>query len=433
MLLKFIGKKRQYAIGLRWAVDSRHGIESIQFNTDLHYGVMLTIPEKINRKLKLVALCDASHNKAVCLSGLLASKYKHLILVHRLSDTIYWVCVIKNNSIWSGMDVLKATAGDYIADYSSVQTVIDIAKAEFTADGIDLRNIALATETASQEYTDFKVIDFPAFVGKIKNTHGYVIHYLQPSKILLRKIIILFLVLVTAGIAIYYVQQQRLVSYLLHQQQMAEEAQQRQAAQEKVNYFSTLHTTLRNQYGAVVITNALRLLDSLPLQSHGWSLTSATYTPQSPRALNLKLSRSSYGTLNSFLYAYTATAENGTIAADNNTGTKMFIVPTLPLAQNNTPISDALLTQSIPKETYRLTSYMQVNTELFSFQPQAATGGDSAYQVHATNFNISGQKLWQLMQLQQALVSFPTLVINSIKFDVANYEMSWTIGGTIYA
>ncbi len=67
MLLKFAGVKTQYAIGMRWAVDDRRGLEAIQANTDLHYGVMLDINEKISRKLKLVALADGSHNKAICL------------------------------------------------------------------------------------------------------------------------------------------------------------------------------------------------------------------------------------------------------------------------------------------------------------------------------------------------------------------------------
>lgn len=431
MLLKFAGIKTQYAVGLRWAVDSRSGIESIQFNTDLYYGIMLEVPEKINRKLKLVALCDSSHNKAICLSGLLASKYQHLILVHRISDVAYWTCIIKNNSVWSGVDVPKATAGDYVGDYGFVQAVIEAAKTEFTAEGIDLESILLATETASQDYPDFAVINLPEFVKKIKKNSQYTIRYLQPSKIFFRKIIILVMIVIAVGAAAYYIYQQRLVTLLLHQQQIEAEKQRLLTAQQKVNYFSNLQQSIHKQRGDVVLKNVFTILNAVPLQSQGWNLASAVYNTQSPTALTLSLTRSDYGTLNSFLYAYSKTAENGDIAADNNKGTKVFTLTNMSLAENSPTISEDILTQTIPKESYRLISYMQLNTELFGFKLQERSV--SQYHVSATKFEIRGDKLWKLMQLKDVLPTFPTLVINTIKFTVTNYDMNWTIEGMIYA
>lgn len=431
MLLKFAGTKRQYGIGLRWAVDNRSGIESIQFNTDLHYGIMLDIPEKINRKLKLVALCDSSHNKAICLSGLLASKYQSLILVHRISDSAYWACIIKNNSVWSGVDVSKATAGDYVGDYLSVQAVIEAAKTEFTAEGIDLTNILLASETASQDYSDFSVIDLSEFVTKIKQSSQYVIRYLQPSKILFRKIILLVVVVIAAAIAAYYIQQQRLVTRLLHQQQIEEEKQKVLAAQMKVNYFEKIKNSLHHQAGSVVVQNILTLLNLVPLESQGWNLVSANYSAQAPRTLELELARSEYGTLNSFLYAYSNTLENGQIASDNNSGIKQFTVKNMPLAEGSSTVSEEMLTQSIPEQSYRLISYMQANIALYNFKLNQRSV--SQYQVNSTSFEIHGDKLWKLMQLKEALSSFTTLVINKIKFTVVSYDMDWTIEGVIYA
>lgn len=431
MLLKFAGVKTQYAVGLRWAVDDRSGIEAIQFNTDLHYGIMLEIKEKISRKLKLVALCDASHNKAICLSGLLASQFKNLILVHRVSDSIYWVCVVKNNTVWSGMDVPKATAGDFLGDYLSVNEVVEIARAEFIADGIDVQEVMHCTDTASEDYPTFKKVDFFTFVTKLKKNSKYIIRYLQPSKILIRKIIIVVVLAIGVIVGAYYIQQQRLITRLIHQQQIEEERQRQLAIQQKINYFASIQKTIRYQVGYAVLDNVLLVLNLVPLQSQGWSLVAASYNVQSPLSLALNLSRSDYGTLDSFLYAYSKTAQNGMVGQDNNTGEKTFSATGLTLKEGPIKISQESLTQSIPRERYRLISYMQLNQGMFGFQLKDKT--KSQYGVNSATFAITGDKLWKLIQLKKALISFPTLTINKIKFTVNDYDMSWTIEGEIYA
>lgn len=431
MLLKFAGVKTQYAIGLRWAVDDRSGIEAIQFNTDLHYGVMLNIKEKISGNLKLVALADQTHNKAICLAGLLASRYKNLIVVHRLSDSIYWACIIKNNAVWSGIDVPKATAGDFVSGFASVSEVVEIAKAEFISEGIDLSGILLCSDTASEDFSDFKAIDFFSFVTKLKKERTYVVRYLQPSKILLRKIILSVILVIGLIFAAYYVHQQRLLTLLLHQQQIEQERQRQLVIQAKINYFAQIERTIQKQVGYAVIKNVFNVLDLIPLQSQGWNLTSATYNAQSSKSIVLSLVRSEYGTLDSFLYAYSKTPMNGAIDKSNNAGVKTLTFDHLTLEEGPAKIAESSLVQSIPRESYRLISYMQLNTEMYAFQLKGTS--KSQYGVTSTTFQISGEKLWQLAQLRKALLNFPTLVIHGLKFTVNDYDMSWAIEGEIYA
>lgn len=431
MLLKFAGIKTQYAIGLRWAVDDRRGIEAIQFNTDLHYGVMLNIKEKISNKLKLVALADETHNKAICLAGLLASQHKDLILVHRMSDAVYWACIVKNNAVWSGVDVPKATAGDFIGSFTSVSEVIDLAKTEFRAEGIDLQDILLCTDTASEDFPDFKAIDFFAFVANLKKNSVYTVRYLQPSKILLRKIALLVVSIIVLIGAIYYIQQQRLVTRLLHQQQIEQERQRQLQIQARIDYFVQIQQTIQHRIGYAVVKNVLTILNFIPLQSQGWNLTSATYDARAPKSISLSLTRSDYGTLDSFLYAYSKTPMNGVVGPDNNTGVKMLTFSDVVLEEGPVKIAEESLTQAIPRESYRLISYMQLNKEMFGFQLKNKS--TSQYGVNSATFQVSGEKLWQLIQFKKALLSFPTLTIADIQFIVSDYDMSWKVEGEIYA
>ena len=431
MLLKFAGVKTQYAIGLRWAVDDRRGIEAIQFNTDLHYGVMLAIKEKISHKLKLVALADQTHNKAICLAELLASRYQNLILVHRISDSVYWACIIRNHAVWTGVDVPKATAGDFVSGFASVSEVVEIAKAEFIAEGIDLQGILMCTDTASEDFPDFKAIDFFAFVTKLKKDSTYTVRYLQPSKMLMKEIAAFVLLIIVLIFAVYYIQQQRLVTRLLHQQQIEEERQRQQEIQAKADYFIQIQQSIQHKAGYAVVKNVLTVLNFIPLQSQGWDLKTANYNTQSPKSLSLSLTRSDYGTLDSFLYAYSKTAMNGTVSADNNSGVKTLTFDNITLEEGPAKIAESSLTQTIPRESYRLISYMQLNKEMFKFQLKDKSR--SQYGVNSAGFQVGGEKLWQLIQFKKALVSFPTLTITSIQFGVSDYDMSWTIEGEIYA
>ena len=74
---------------------------------------------------------------------------------------------------------------------------------------------------------------------------------------------------------------------------------------------------------------------------------------------------------------------------------------------------------------------MQLNKEMFKFQLKDKSR--SQYGVNSAMFQVSGEKLWQLIQFEKALESFPTLTIATIKFVVSDYDMSWTVEGEIYA
>lgn len=431
MLLKFAGIRKQYAIGMRWAVDDRRGIEAIQFNTNLHYGIMLDVREKNSRRLKLVALADDTHKKAICLAGLLANQYENLILVHRMSDVAYWVCIIKNHAVWTGVDVPKATAGDFVGGFVSVSEVIEIAKAEFVTDGVNLQNIVFCSETANEDFGDFQLVDFFTFITKLKKNRTYVVRYLEPSKILLRKILLLAMFVIGLLIAGYYIQQKRLVTRLIYQQQIEQERQQQLARQAKADYFSHIQNTLHTRSGNVVVQNVFMLLQMIPLQSAGWNLVSSTYNSQDPRTMLVFLKRSEYGTLDSFLNAYSQSPTNGAIDSSNNSGRKTLTFSDVKLQEATNKITEDFLTVQIPREAYRLISYMQLNTDVYKFQLKNKT--KSQYGVNSMTFSLAGDQLWQLMQLNTLLTEFPTLMISSISFTVNNFDMSWALEGEIYA
>lgn len=431
MLIKFAGIKKQFAIGMRWAVDDRKGIENIQFNTGLNYGIISDLKEKGSKRFKLVALGDETHKNAICLSSLLASQYENLILIHRISDAAYWVCVIKNHTVWTGIDVPKSTAGDFVGSLISVSEVVEHAKAEFSADGIDLDSVMMSTETASDDFREIKIIDFHDFISKLKKSRAHIVRYLEPSKILLRKIIILVF-LIIAGISVfYYIQQQRLITRLIHQQQIEEERQRKLAIEARINYFSNIQSDLRDQYGALVLRNVLTLLQQLPLQSFGWTLTRAFYNTKNPNSMTVYLNRSEYGTLNSFLSAYSPSPTNGNVDTSNNSGTKVLNFPQINLQKNSLIVSEKDLIVDIPKQAYRLISYMQLNQTLFQFTMKSKQ--KSQYNVSSMTFSVHGDELWKLIQLAKVFESFPTLKVMSVDFIVNDYNMSWTVEGEVYA
>jgi len=233
------------------------------------------------------------------------------------------------------------------------------------------------------------------------------------------------------GAAVYYIQQQRLLTRILYQQKIEQERQRQLAIQQKADYFKSIQGSIHTQAGYVVVSNVLNVLNFIPLQSQGWNLQSAHYDARSPKNLALNLTRSDYGTLDSFLYAYSKTPMNGTLKQDNNSGTKTLTFNSIVLEKGPEKVLESNLTQSIPRESYRLISYMQLNKEMFNFILQDRK--KSSYGVNSVTFQVKGEKLWQLKQLEKALLSFPTLIIANVNFEVSDYDMSWTVEGEIYA
>lgn len=433
MLLKFRDIKTKFAIGLHWVVDTMRGIDHIQTTFNLHYGITFKLKSTENKKYQLAALSDESHDKSVCLAGILAKFYPNLILVHRVSENLYWACIVKNGVIWSGVDLAKSTAGDYLDDYESVKEVVEFAKEDFEDAGLLGSGVLLATDTAQDGFPDFAPTNFIELILKLeKNKRKFLIKYIEPRRAVLKKaamIIVLVAVLIAGGSYIYH---KNLVHQLLYKQQIQEEQARQQKMLAEQNFFSQLQNTLAQQQGALVINRVMEIFRTLPLQSRGWALQTASYDAKSPNTLAIDLTRSNYGTLNTFIYAYTPDGEDGKISDDNDSGSKTltFEINHSTQLDDSSEISRETLTSNVTNNLYRLISYMQTHGQDFQFNVSKAKV--ASYDVHQSSVKIGGQGLWRLKGMQQILSSYDTFVIDSIDFVVSGYDMNWTLKGEIY-
>ena len=433
MLFKLKNVKDQFAIGLRWAVDSRQGIEQIQFNNNLNYGVIAALKDKSFKRLKVAALTDDTYDKSICLAGLFAKAFDNLIFIHRLSDSLYWLCIVKEGEVWSGVDVDKATAGDYVDNYDAIKALVDVAVQDFEANGIEVASCLKCTDTAFSEFPQCENVDFFTLISKArKYKRQFIIRYLEPHKVIKQKIILVIIILVVFGSVSYFVYRNHIVHILLHNQEVQEEKRKAAALKAEQEYFKSIESKVRKQWGSAVIKNIMSLFNHLPLQSKGWSVTKISYVPSEPNTLKISLQRSSFGTLNSFIYAYTPAGQDGDVAKDNNSGSKTIQIDNGKLeSQEGFTLNRSTITDKIPKNLYALISFMQVRQDLFDFRLGAKQ--QVPYGVHLTSFELSGSALWQLIQLEMAFEQFPTLVINNIDFMVTGYDMSWQLKGEIYA
>jgi hypothetical protein len=433
MLLKFRDIKTKFAISLHWVVDTMRGIDHIQTTFNLPYGITFKLNSTENKKYQLAALSDESHDKSVCLAGILAKFYPNLILVHRVSEQLYWLCVIKNGVIWSGVDLAKSTAGDYLDDYDSVKEVAEFAKQDFKDAGLLGPDVLLATDTAQDGFPDFAPTNFIELILKLeKNKRKFLIKYIEPRRAIMKKvamIAVLVVILISGGSYIYHA---NIVHKLLYKQQIEAEKARQQKILAEQNSFAQLQNTLAQQQGAVVINRVMAIFKTLPLQSKGWALQMASYDAKNSNTLKVDLTRSSYGTLNTFLYAYTPDGQDGEIGDDNNSGSKTLTFDVADLKQADEPseISRQILTSKVTNNLYRLISYMQTHGQDFQFT--AGKAEVASYDVHKSAVEIGGQGLWRLKGMQQILASYDTFVIDSIDFTVSGYDMNWTLKGEIY-
>lgn len=433
MLFKLRNVKGQFAIGLRWAVDTRQGIEQIQFKSNLNYGIISSLKDKTYKKLKLAALTDDGYDKSVCLAGLFAKAYNNLIFIHRLSDSLFWLCIIKNGEVWSGVDLDKATAGDYVEGYEQIKKVVDQAIEDFKKSDIDLTGCLKCTDTAFSEFPQFTNVDFYTLISQArKYRRQNIIRYLEPYKVVKQKIMLVTVIIIIIGCVSYFVYRNHILHTLLHNQEVQEAKRKAAELKAKQQYFENFQKKIRQQWGYSVIKNVMGLFDQLPLQSKGWSLIAASYNPARPKQLQLELKRSNYGTLNSFVYAYTPDGKDGDVAKNSDSGKKTISINLDHFyTQENYVLNKKELQQKIPKNLYALISFMQIRKDMFNFQLAGEKKG--RYGINSASFTLNGSALWQLIQLQDALAKYPTLIINNIDFKVINYDMSWQLKGEIYA
>lgn len=433
MLLKFRDIKTKFAIGLHWVVDNMRGVDRIQTTFNLHYGITFKLKSTENKKYQLAALSDESHDRSVCLSGILAKFYPNLILVHRVSENLYWLCVIKNSVIWSGVDLANSTAGDYLDDYDSVKEVAEFAKQDFKEANLLEPDILLVTDTAQDGFPEFTPTNFIKLILKLeKNKRKFLIRYIEPRRAVIKKVVMIAVLLVILISGSSYVYHKKLVHRLLHNQQIQAERERQQKILAEQNFFAQLQNTLAQQQGAVVINRVMSIFRTLPLQSKGWALQTASYDAKKANTLKVDLTRSSYGTLNTFLYAYTPDGKDGEVGDDNNAGSKIltFDIGDLQQVNDASEISRQILTGNVTNNLYRLISYMQTHGQDFQFS--AGRAEVTSYDVHRSPVEISGQGLWRLKGMQQILTPYDTFVIDSIDFTVSGYDMNWTLKGEIY-
>lgn len=464
MLLKFKDLKDKYAIGLRWAVETRQGLEDIQYDFDLNYGFSLPVKGADKRsKLKFIALANEIHDKAIGLAGLLCREFDNLIFVHRISESQYWLCVIKGGEVWMGKDVPRATAGDYVGDLATVKEIIQAAKEDFVVtnqydedasmidvdrassddddesdvgqsaeDELDLSEVMLCSDTAWGDFQDFTNINFIELILKAsKFKKIYMVRYLEPSKVVFQKVLlILVLVLGIGGVGYYAFHVKQVQKNLVLQAERERQAKIR-AEEARKRYFVTLKETLNNTWGHNVIASLMFQFKYLPLQSNGWELSEATYDVTKPEGMELSLARADFGTVNSFIDAYSAAHQEGKLAKSNDRGTKYWTfqhhyLPTkFPVRY-----SEEQLVSKKQDQLYSLISYMQIAGSTFLFK--LGRTAVSQYQVTSTSFTLAGASLWELKQAELVFENFPTLTVEEIKLNVKNYDMGWQLRGKIY-
>lgn len=434
MLLKFKNIKRTYAIGLRWAVDTRHGIELIADSVDMNFGFVINIKNPINKKLKSFALAKQDHLKAISLAGTFSKAHDNFVLVHRLNEYYYWLCVIREGEVWSGVDVPKATAGDFIGDLEKVNEVLEFAKNDFEAIGIDMADICYCTDTAADDFKDYHNINFIEYILAANKYHRhFTIRYLEPTKIIVQKMTALLVVLAVIGGAFYYVYHRHVVEQMLHQKEIQHQQMLAEQKRAKETYFKQLQSTIQAHWGYKVLGELMNEFKYVSLQSRGWSLSKASFDVNKSNQMQIALQRTDYGTVDTFLYAYTPKGEQGDLAKDNNSGTKVITFPAIKNAPvyNAAAVDQEELTQKVYHNMYKLISYMQVGGQDFGFQ--LGKQETSKYGVHKAEFSVSAGSLWKLQKLQSVFKGYKTLVVTNVTFSVKNYEMSWQLKGEIYA
>jgi hypothetical protein len=452
MLLALKDLKDKYAIGLRWAVDTRSGIEEIQYECELNYGFILPLQGADKKsKMKFVALTDKKHNKYVGLAGLLCHEYENLIFIHRVDDHYYWLCVIKNHEIWMGVDIQGGTAGDYVGDLQTVKHLVNEAKQELGDDagvvlseGSDpeeieatvatdsgLDGVLLCSDTAWEEFRGFTNVNFIELILRIsKFKRAYVVRYLESSRARIQQALLFVLILAgIVGVGYYFIHvkhvQTALVRYAQEQQLEKMEAKKRKAA-----YYVDQQRSIQRNWGYNAIANLLYQFQYLTLESEGWKLVQAKYDTSNPNGMVLTVVRSDYGTVNSFLKAY-AGKGHGKLSNSNNQGVKNWkfqhrFSPTL--MPKSYTVSQ--LTAAKPQQRYDLISYMQLAGASLHFEPGREKV--SNYGVSSTRFNLSGESLWKLKEAQLIFKQFPTLTVETVDLTTKGYDMSWTLEGTIY-
>ncbi len=433
MLIKIKRFNQQFALGLRWLIASRDEIDYLKDRENLSYGFVNKIDQHAKSAYRSAVLTNHDYEKSISLAGILSEKYENLILAHKMQNNNYWICIIKDHKVWNELDLNGSTAGDYICDEKNAKKIIALAQETFSDDNLSADTFAYATQQAQEFFPNLEAISLTDILSESKKYYNtYKIIWLQSYRKKIKRLIVIssILLLSIAGIAYLYSSQNAAAREKAQQLKMQQE-RQRQAMQ-KARYLKNLETQIFTTHGPKAIHQALNLLNHLNMQSCGWKITHIDYQSKKNNQLELKLSRTNFGDILSFRTAYQDNAINQKIAPDNNNGSKTLefgkATSNIQPSQSEIKLIKKMLANKEPEQRYKFIASAQ-NKQL-SFQTSRIK--KQSYGFMTSNYELSGEGLWELRKIEILMKRFPTTTVNNIAIDIKNNKISWKIKGEIY-
>ena len=180
MLIKIKSFNQQFALGLRWLIASRDEIDYLKDRENLSYGFVEKIEKKSKSPYRSAVLTSNDYEKSVSLAGVLSEKYQDLILVHKIQNNNYWLCIIKDHRVWNELDLNGQTAGDYICSKNNAEKIIQLAQEAFDKEGIATKEVTYTTTQAQEAFSEFNTLSLTdALSGCKKYCVKYKIAWLQ--------------------------------------------------------------------------------------------------------------------------------------------------------------------------------------------------------------------------------------------------------------
>lgn len=431
MLIKIKSFNQPFALGLRWLVASRDEIDYLKERENLSYGFV----EKVEKKspYRSAVLISNEYDKSVSLAGVLSQKYQDLILVHKIQNNNYWLCIIKDHKVWNELDLNGQTAGDYICSKKNAGKIIALAQEAFEKEGINAKEVTYATTQVQESFPELDTISLLELLdGCKKYCQKYKIAWLQSYKKKIKRLIIIasLLVLTIIGITYIYSSQNAVAREKARQLKIQMEKQQK--ARQKALYFKNLEAKIYQEHGNRSIDHVLKLINNLGMQSSGWEITKIHYDEKNTSQLQVSLKRTEFGDILSFRNAYQANTVSETISSNNENGSKLLdfnqkiTIPAISKAETEV-IKQTLLNKE-PVERYKFISAAQKA----KIQFKTSSVKKQPYGFMTSGYSVAGEGLWNLRKLSIIMRQFPTATIDTIDFTINDNKISWTTKGDIY-
>ncbi len=433
MLIKIKNFNHQFALGLRWLIASRDEIDYLKDRENLSYGFVDKLEKKSKSAYKSAVLTSIDYEKSVSMAGVFSEKYENLILVHKIQNNNYWLCIIKNHKVWNELDLNGQTAGDYICSKKNAEKIIELAIETFEESGIATQEITYATNQVQESFPELNTISLTeALSGCKKYCAKYRINWLQSYRKKIKRLIIIASILVTAIISITYIYSSQNAAAREKSRQLQIQLQKQEKARQKAQYFKNLEKKIHESDAERNIRHFLKLINHLNRQASGWEITNINYNSKNTNHLQISLNRTEFGDILSFRNAYKTTMVSENIASNNNKGSKVlninqtFDLPKLSKAE--TDVIKKTLSNKEPIERYKFIAKAQKMQLKF----QTSNVKKQRYGFMTSSYSVSGDGLWNLKKLEILMKQFPTATVESIKLDIKDNKISWTTKGDIY-